>query len=130
MELNKNFEIKILSVENPGQFWFRTVTDEKHIQDALKQYEQENRNTNCDYVPQNGDLIIIRLLNTFSVVRVERLLNENKIATFFLENGRKEIVQRGNVVRLSDKSLGDEVLNTIRMGKISDILPLEKVSAH
>lgn len=130
MELNKNVEISIVDIQNPGKFWFRTATEQKRIGKALFEYWQNNYNNEKVYLPKINDFVLTKKSDELSVFRVERVVNENKLIVCIPKTGYKRIVKHSSVIQLNDKALADAALNTsILMGRVSDIFPIKSVSA-
>lgn len=127
MELNKKIQINILSIKNPGKFWFRTLNESKRIQAALSSYLKKcDVAENCDF-PEKDRMIIVKANNIYSIARVEKVVNETKIKVSRLENGHTSWVPSHNIIPLNDQNLADTVINSILMGSIKGVSPAQQV---
>lgn len=121
MELHKKCEIKIFRIESPQKFWFRTLRNEMKIQKSLDLYFREN-NPKKNYKPLINEVIIIKVVNKYSIVCVEKMTNDN-IVVSFIETGKTKIINNADVIELKDQEIVNGAKNTVLIGAIDGILP-------
>lgn len=127
MELNKKIEIKVLNIEDPHHFWFRTASDANLIHTKLQTYINQCQNIAEIYVPKIGDGVIAWAYNQYLIARVTQILDENEIVCSILENGHKLKDSIKNFIHLNDTSLVELAINSILIGSLSDIQPAMEV---
>lgn len=126
MELNEKCEIKILNIESPGKFRFRTMRNHKKTKNSLNFYLQGN-DIESNYVPTMNELIIAKLSRKYYVGNVENVMDDGKIVISLIETGRTMQISCANVIQLKDEALANGIKNSILMGSIGGILPAQAV---
>lgn len=126
MELNKKIKVKILSFENPNKFWFRTVCEMQNLQTEINSYLSES-DVKHNYLPTTDELIIVHILDRYTIRRVKKVIDENKIIISALENGHTSWISRCSIIQLTELTIADTAINSIHMGSIDDIFPARQV---
>lgn len=126
MELHKKIPIKVLDVESPNNFWFRTLNDAIQHENDLDSYIKA-KNTNNNYVPKVDDVIAVKLNDKFVIARVICVPEKNVVDIFISHNERKQQVPLSDVAYLNDRKLLDRAKETLLLGSISGVCPAKNV---
>lgn len=129
MELNKEIKIKILDIEHPSKFWFRTIDDANELQKMLLSY-CENHEVDENYEPQKDDMLIFKPTeDQIILMRVHRITNKTKKTVLVSAIGcfATQIIPYPQV-QLIDKDILGKAIKSVLMGAICDISPAELVN--
>lgn len=125
MELHTKIPIKILHVENPNRFWFRTTSDACRLNLALESYLKV-QDVNNSYVPKLNDVISVNLSEKREFARVKDVLGEIFIDISILGSGKMYRIPWRAALQLTDQLI-DMAINTLLLGSMSGICPVKKV---
>lgn len=127
MELNKEIQIKIYSVENPHLFWFRSVSEDNEIHSRLRAYLEE-RDKTAKFTPKIDEVVIAHINNRHYFARIKETQGDSEIVKVsILESGHLRRVLIENIIELSDQQLKDFAVNTVLRGALIGIHPTETV---
>lgn len=129
MELNKEIKIKILDIENPSKFWFRTIDEANELQKMLLSYF-ENHEVDDNYEPLRDDVLIFKpTKDQIILMRVHRISNKTKKTVLVSAIGcvATQMIPYPQV-QLKDKDIVEKAIKSVLMGAICDISPAELVN--
>lgn len=114
----------MLNVENPHKFWYRSICDDEKLQSDLSDYVSKNK---VDFVPSDEQYVIVEIDNRFSVARISKVENDEKVCIQTVD-GREMVIVCSNLTKLSDTKLIEVAENTMCIGSLIYISPAAKVS--
>lgn len=129
MELHKKTEIKIISIENPSRFWFRTKENDRKLNAAIEEYMVSRLKANDQYVPQLNDMVVIVESKTSYIIgKISNFVasTSDEIWCTFL-NGNVCRVKRHDITPLPNE-LVNNVIDTTLLGSIAGLVPVKMVS--